>query len=223
MAQAVPDEALARHLHQVGAATLEQLERAKQIQANAARKGKDVPLSRVLILMGVLTPTLLENLEKTLRGQQEGGLGQIAHYKLLRKLGEGGMGAVYLAEDLNAGREVALKILSPELAGDAQFLSRFKREAIATGKLNHVNIVAAYTFDREGEYCYYAMEYCDGEALGKYLERAQVLPEEEALKIIGARRISLGTTSLHSHHCISVVHWLMDNPGARSPPAPSGL
>jgi serine/threonine protein kinase len=120
MAASVSDEAFAQHLLRVGVASLEQLERAKRIQAEAGKQGKPLPLGQALVMMGILTPTLRENLEKAVRGPEEGNLGQIAHYRLLKKLGKGGMGTVFLAEDSHVGRRVALKVLAPEMAADPQ-------------------------------------------------------------------------------------------------------
>ncbi len=68
----------------------------------------------------------------------------LGHYRILEKIGSGGMGEVYRARDQRLGREVALKVLKPSLAGDADRLRRFEMEARAAATLNHQNIVAIY-------------------------------------------------------------------------------
>jgi predicted ATPase/serine/threonine protein kinase len=124
----------------------------------------------------------------------------VCHYRIIEKLGSGGMGVVYRAEDLDLGRPVALKFLLEEVAHDSQALSRFQREARAASALNHPNIVTIYELGQVNEMHYIAMEMVCGETL-RSLIRPEPLPFRKAINI--AAQIA---EALAKAHEIGLVH-----------------
>ena len=123
----------------------------------------------------------------------------ISHYKILEKLGEGGMGVVYKAEDLKLKRTVALKFLPLHLSASEQDRARFIQEAQAASALNHPNILTIYEFDQGGGQYFIAMELVDGASLRIILDnqksKRNLLPLEQALEY--AAQMAEGLTKAH--------------------------
>ncbi len=124
----------------------------------------------------------------------------LSHYKVIEKIGQGGMGEVYRAEDTNLSRDVAIKVLPEQFTQDPQRLARFEREAKLLASLNHPNIAAIYGFEKAEGVHFLALELVPGETLQERVAKGPV-PVEEALEI--CRQIAEGVEAANEK---GVIH-----------------
>src|SRR5262245_27126749 len=125
---------------------------------------------------------------------------KLAHYQILAPLGAGGMGEVYRARDVRLDRDVAIKVLPERLAGEAEALTRFEREAKALAALSHANLVAIFDVGREQGISFAVMEFLAGETLRECLARG-ALPLGRVLEIGAA-----AADGLAAAHAQSIIH-----------------
>lgn len=127
--------------------------------------------------------------------------GWLAHYRVLGELGSGGMGVVYLAEDTQLGREVAVKVVRPELAALPEAAARFAREARAAASIRHDHVVTIYHVGEHGGVPYLVMERLEGISLQRWLERGRKPSLDLVLRI--GREVASG---LAAAHALGLVH-----------------
>src|SRR6202167_5966264 len=124
----------------------------------------------------------------------------IAHYRIASRIGAGGMGEVYRATDTKLGRDVALKLLPPEMASDPERLARFRREARAVATLNHPHIVTIFSVEEADGIHFLTMELVEGQSLDRLIPESG-LPVERILAIASALADALGAA-----HDKGIVH-----------------
>ena len=141
---------------------------------------------------------------KIFGSRQDRYLGKVikGRYTVLQKLGEGGMGTVFLAEQISMGRKVALKFLQGSYATDDEFIARFRREARLAASLNHRNIVTIHDFDQsDDDTLFIAMEYLEGDKLSNIIRR------DSPLSISLAVRLGIQVAEgLEAAHGAGVIH-----------------
>lgn len=128
-------------------------------------------------------------------------IGRLAHYRVLKVLGEGGMGVVFLAEDTRLGRTVALKTMKPEIAADPRHRQRFLREARAAAKVEHDHIVPIYGVGEDNGVAWLAMPFLKGQSLGELLKRWKVLEPAHATRL--SIQVAKG---LEAAHAAGLIH-----------------
>jgi serine/threonine protein kinase len=125
---------------------------------------------------------------------------QLGPYRLLNRIGAGGMGEVWKAEDTHLLRTVAVKLLRPEMAGDEEWKARFLREARTAARLSHPNIATIYSVDQAEGHMFIAMEYVEGDSL-KQLIASRVLGMPDVVRVV--KRCADALTEAHQH---GVIH-----------------
>jgi len=189
--------------------TDDQLAAGLQKQKSLRASGGKSRIGEVLIIMQLMNvvkvKAVLSEQRKRRSAQADKTLPMeyFGEYKLLEKLGEGGMGAVYKAQETLANRIVALKVLRKNLAGNHAFAERFTREAQLAGSLSHPNIVACHNAGFARGIQYMVMEFVDGETLKTSLKKREggKLPEAESLLIV--RDVARGLAHAHAK---GIVH-----------------
>src|ERR1022692_3327550 len=126
---------------------------------------------------------------------------EIGNYRIVEKIGAGGMGVVYKAIDTHLDRVVAVKALSPEFSGDPTLLERFRGEAHAQAQLNHPNLATLYAFLVQDDVAYMVMEFVDGETFHAMVARRGPIPAEEAVPLFRQALAGIGYA-----HRLGIVH-----------------
>jgi serine/threonine-protein kinase len=175
------------------------LEVGKLRHARKNRDGVAPPVEELAVEKGYLTAEQA----KSLRTEQEGFevSREIAGYRLIEKVGAGTMGTVYKAKQLSLDRVVAIKILSPHLARQEDYVQRFLREARAVAKLNHPNVISGIDVGEAAGVRYFVMEFASGLPVGQILARGGAMDEARVAKIA----VQIAHALAHAHEA-GLVH-----------------
>jgi WD40 repeat protein/serine/threonine protein kinase len=165
--------------------------------------------------------TPVPELESSAQTEMLAAEGQIGHFRIVRELGRGGYGVVFLALDTNLQREVALKVPRPEVIVTSELLRRFHREAQLAGSLAHPNLVTVYEVGRDGPFLFIASAYCRGPNLAEWLSRqTSSVPLREAARIVAD--LADGVEHAHQfgvlHRDIKPSNVLLEPPSDDFPP-----
>lgn len=186
-------------------------QRLEHLRAQGLLPDSPSALAKLLVQEGILTPFHTSQL---LAGKSRGFL-LGSKYKVLERLGAGGMGAVFLCEHVVMRRLVAVKILPPDQANSESALERFHREARAVAQLKHPNIVAAHDVDQEGKLHFLVMEFVDGNTLDRIVRKSGPLPLVRACHYI--RQAAEGLQHAHEaglvHRDIKPANLLLGRDG----------
>lgn len=184
----------------------EQLNRALEKQQSLRRSQARTRLGEVFLMMGVLNADQIKNILHEQRKRREDDakaitIKKIGRYRIVEKLGEGGMGSVFKATDAIANQTVALKVLLKQFSGNTSFGQRFTREASIAASLRHENIVSCLDFGVDQGMQFLVMEFVEGQTLREKLNESGPFSEHDALK--AGRSIASALTVAHAK---GVVH-----------------
>jgi serine/threonine-protein kinase len=177
------DIRLGQLARQAGFITEIELAELLRQQERRAKQGAPIKVGDLMVELGYVTQRQVQRLLGA-QAVVSAKVSRIGPYHLIAKLGEGGMGAVYHAQDIRTSEQVALKVLPRSKAADPEFLARFESEARAVFELDHPNIVRAVGLGEADGYHYLAMEYVEGKDVYDLLEARGRISEHEALTIV---------------------------------------
>ncbi len=149
----------------------------KPRQDRSRRWPNAIPDDKLFVMTDIPSGDLQSRLTSALSGQ----------YRIVRLLGQGGMGSVFLAQDESLDRPVAIKVVLPDVAGSAEVRQRFVQESRTVARLRHPNIVAVYAAGEADGLLYFVMEYVPGESLRDRLTRERKLATNDAIAILRDR------------------------------------